>query len=108
MAFLDFDHLSGLVSAERLGPYLREANIGPEEVARRRRAGPAGLIVSVAVFALLLAVSAPHRTLPGRPALAGPASRAKSWPPATVPYAFVRDRRYAGTGSLAHAGDSCH
>jgi hypothetical protein len=37
-------------------------NIGPEEVARRRRAGHAGLIVSVAVFALLLAVAAPHWT----------------------------------------------
>jgi hypothetical protein len=35
-------------------------NIGPEEIARRRRAGHAGLIVSVALFGLLLAVAAPH------------------------------------------------
>ena len=35
-------------------------NIGPEEIARRRRAGHVGLIVSVAVFAFLLAIAAPH------------------------------------------------
>jgi len=35
-------------------------NIGPEEIARRRRAGHMGLIVSVAVFAFLLAIAAPH------------------------------------------------
>ena len=35
-------------------------NIGPEEIARRRRAGHTGLIVSVGLFALLLAVTAPH------------------------------------------------
>lgn len=35
-------------------------NIGPQEIARRRRAGHVGLIVSVALFALLLALAAPH------------------------------------------------
>ena len=35
-------------------------NIGPAEIARRRRSGHAGLIVSAAVFALLLALAAPH------------------------------------------------
>ncbi|MGA2513503.1 MAG: hypothetical protein ABSG37_07775 [Candidatus Limnocylindrales bacterium] len=35
-------------------------NIGPQEIARRRRAGHAGLIVSVAVLGVLLAVAAPH------------------------------------------------
>ena len=35
-------------------------NIGPEEIARRRRAGHAGLIVSVGLFALVLVVAAPH------------------------------------------------
>jgi len=35
-------------------------NIGPEEIARRRKAGHAGLIASVVVFAVLLAVAAPH------------------------------------------------
>lgn len=35
-------------------------NIGPAEIARRRRVGHTGLIVSVALFALLLAVEAPH------------------------------------------------
>jgi hypothetical protein len=35
-------------------------NIGPEEVARRRRAGHVGLIASVGLFLLLLAVAAPH------------------------------------------------
>jgi hypothetical protein len=35
-------------------------NIGPEEIARRRRAGHMGLVVSVAVFAFLLAIAAPH------------------------------------------------
>ncbi len=35
-------------------------NIGPEEIARRRRAGHIGLIVSVGLFAVLLAVAAPH------------------------------------------------
>ena len=37
-------------------------NIGPEEIARRRRAGHMGLVVSVAVFAVLLALAAPHWT----------------------------------------------
>jgi hypothetical protein len=37
-------------------------NIGPEEIARRRRSGHVGLIVSLVVFALLLAVAAPHWT----------------------------------------------
>jgi ferric-dicitrate binding protein FerR (iron transport regulator) len=37
-------------------------NIGPEEIARRRRVGHVGLIASVALFALLLAVAAPHWT----------------------------------------------
>lgn len=35
-------------------------NIGPEEVARRRRAGHVALITSVGLFLLLLAVGAPH------------------------------------------------
>jgi hypothetical protein len=35
-------------------------NIGPEEIARRRKAGHAGLIASVVVLAVLLAVAAPH------------------------------------------------
>ena len=39
-----------------------ECNIGPEEIARRRRAGHIGLVVSVAVFAFLLAIAAPHWT----------------------------------------------
>ena len=34
-------------------------NIGPEEIARRRKSGNIGLIVSVAVLAVLLAVGAP-------------------------------------------------
>jgi hypothetical protein len=37
-------------------------NIGPEEIARRRRSGHVGLIVSLVVFALLLALAAPHWT----------------------------------------------
>lgn len=37
-------------------------NIEPAEIARRRRSGHAGLIVSAAVFALLLALAAPHWT----------------------------------------------
>ncbi|MFI5258704.1 MAG: hypothetical protein ACHQ01_03720 [Candidatus Limnocylindrales bacterium] len=37
-------------------------NIGPEEITRRRRVGHAGLIASVLVFAVLLAVQAPHWT----------------------------------------------
>jgi hypothetical protein len=34
-------------------------NIGPEEIARRRRAGHVGLIATVAVLAVLIAVHAP-------------------------------------------------
>jgi hypothetical protein len=37
-------------------------NIGPAEIARRRRAGHAGLIASVLMFALLLTIQAPHWT----------------------------------------------
>ena len=35
-------------------------NIGPEEIARRRRSGHMGVIASVIVFAVLLALAAPH------------------------------------------------
>jgi hypothetical protein len=35
-------------------------NIGPAEIARRRRAGHMGLVVTVAVFAALLILAAPH------------------------------------------------
>jgi len=35
-------------------------NIGPAEIARRRRAGDMGLAVTVAVFAVLLLLAAPH------------------------------------------------
>ena len=35
-------------------------NIGPEEIARRRRSGHMGVIASVVVFAVLLALAAPH------------------------------------------------
>jgi len=35
-------------------------NIGPEEIARRRKAGHAGLIVSVVVLAALMSAAAPH------------------------------------------------
>jgi hypothetical protein len=37
-------------------------NIGPEEIARRRRAGHAGLIASIVVLALLLVIGAPAWT----------------------------------------------
>jgi hypothetical protein len=37
-------------------------NIGPAEIARRRRTGHAGLIVSVALLIVLLVVAAPHWT----------------------------------------------
>ncbi|MGD0247898.1 MAG: hypothetical protein ABSB75_02490, partial [Candidatus Limnocylindrales bacterium] len=35
-------------------------NIGPAEIARRMKSGHIGLAVSVALFALLLVVAAPH------------------------------------------------
>ena len=35
-------------------------NIGPEEIARRRRTGHVGLIASAVILGLLLAVEAPH------------------------------------------------
>jgi hypothetical protein len=35
-------------------------NIGPAEIARRRRVGHVGLAVSIGLFAVLLAVAAPH------------------------------------------------
>ncbi|HEX7490364.1 MAG TPA: hypothetical protein VF337_01530 [Candidatus Limnocylindrales bacterium] len=37
-------------------------NIGPAEIARRRRVGHVGLVVSIGLFAVLLAVAAPHWT----------------------------------------------
>ncbi|MGA3057901.1 MAG: hypothetical protein ABSE70_07715 [Candidatus Limnocylindrales bacterium] len=35
-------------------------NIGPAEIARRRRAGHAGLVVTAVLFAALIALGAPH------------------------------------------------
>jgi hypothetical protein len=37
-------------------------NIGPAEIARRRRTGHAGVVVSLALLAVLLALAAPHWT----------------------------------------------
>ncbi len=37
-------------------------NIGPAEIARRRRFGHAGLIVSIVLFAALVAIGPPHWT----------------------------------------------
>lgn len=37
-------------------------NIGPAEITRRRRTGHAGLLISVVVLAVLLAIGAPHWT----------------------------------------------
>lgn len=37
-------------------------NIGPAEIARRRRAGHLGLVVSIALLAGLMALAAPHWT----------------------------------------------
>jgi hypothetical protein len=37
-------------------------NIGPAEIARRRRSGHAGLLISVVLLAVLLVIGAPHWT----------------------------------------------
>lgn len=65
-------------------------NIGPAEIARRRRAGHAGLLATATVFAALVAVDAPP---PARLILAIPAAGAASG------YLQARFRFCAGFGS---------
>ena len=74
--------LSTFAAAGRSGPLTPGAgyrpgvcNIGPEEIARRRRAGHVGLLVTVGVFALLVAIGAPP---PVRLILALPAAGSAS------------------------------
>jgi hypothetical protein len=66
-------------------------NIGPAEIARRRRAGHIGLVASLALFALLVAVDAPNWT---RLLIAIPAIGAASG------YIQARLKFCAGFGSL--------
>jgi hypothetical protein len=56
-------------------------NIGPEEVARRRRAGHAGLLVTVILLVILLAVSAPQlaRFLVALPAAGAASGYLQAW-----------------------------
>jgi hypothetical protein len=49
-----------VLSPPNVGYEAGVCNIGPQEIARRRKSGHIGLIASVALFALLLAVGAPH------------------------------------------------
>jgi hypothetical protein len=56
-------------------------NIGPEEIARRRRAGHVGLIVTMAVLALLVAIGAPHlvRLIVALPAAGAASGYLQAW-----------------------------
>ena len=57
--------MSIVLRSAPLGPDMYEpgvCNIGPAEVARRRRSGHAALVVSVVLFGVLLATGAPHWT----------------------------------------------
>ena len=56
-------------------------NIGPEEIARRRRAGHVGLIVTLAVLAILVAIGAPHivRLIVALPAAGAASGYLQAW-----------------------------
>lgn len=56
-------------------------NIGPEEIGRRRRAGYIGLVASVVLLVVLLAVGAPHpvRLLVALPAAAAASGYLQAW-----------------------------
>ena len=56
-------------------------NIGPEEIGRRRRAGHVGLVASVVVLVVLLAIGAPHpvRLLVALPAAAAASGYLQAW-----------------------------
>jgi hypothetical protein len=56
-------------------------NIGPEEIARRRRAGHVGLVAAVVLFAVLVAIGAPPiaRALVGLPAAIAASGYFQAW-----------------------------
>jgi len=56
-------------------------NIGPAEIARRRRAGHVGLLATVAGFAVLVAIDAPPlaRLIVGLPAAAAASGYLQAW-----------------------------
>jgi hypothetical protein len=56
-------------------------NIGPEEVQRRRRAGHVGLIATIGLFAVLVAIEAPPiaRAVVGLPAAAAASGYLQAW-----------------------------
>jgi hypothetical protein len=56
-------------------------NIGAEEIGRRRRAGHVGLVASVVLFVVLLAIGAPHlvRLLVALPAAAAASGYLQAW-----------------------------
>jgi hypothetical protein len=56
-------------------------NIGPEEIARRRRAGHVGLVATLVVLAVLVAIDAPPlaRLLVALPAIAAASGYLQAW-----------------------------
>jgi hypothetical protein len=56
-------------------------NIGPAEIARRRRAGHIGLVATVALFAVLVAIDAPpvSRLLVAIPAIGAASGYLQAW-----------------------------
>jgi hypothetical protein len=56
-------------------------NIGPEEIGRRRRAGHVGLVASVVLLVVLLAIGAPHlvRLLVALPAAVAASGYLQAW-----------------------------
>jgi hypothetical protein len=56
-------------------------NIGPEEIARRRRSGHVGLIATIGLFAVLVLIGAPPiaRLLVGLPAMIAASGYLQAW-----------------------------
>lgn len=82
-------------------------NIGPAEIARRRRAGHMGLLVAVGLFAALLAVDAPAwaRLLVALPAAAAASGYLQAWLRFCAAFGFRGVFNFGALGQTRAVGD---
>jgi hypothetical protein len=83
-------------------------NIGPDEIARRRRTGHAGLIASAVILGLLMAVEAPHwtRLVLVATAAASASGYLQAWLHFCAGFGSVGVYNLGPLGSVVHVADS--
>ena len=83
-------------------------NIGPAEIARRRRAGHVGLAAAAVTFALLVAIGAPPlaRLLVGLPAVMAATGYLQAWFRFCVAFGSAGVFRFGSTGTTEAVPDA--